>query len=471
LLSWALRLPVPVRLPLAAAAMIFFAAVASTQTAMFVMSRQADRQAETLGQVYLDGLSAALLPHVLRHDEAAIRATLRQALAFHQGVVDRRLAFVGQVNGLAVDVSRDDSEVVTSLPAELAQSGSGQLRTEDGLWIWRELDVGPTRLGTVAANLDVSGFESERAVLSGLLLLFDLGFSAACAVIGYFIVRRIQHPVTFLARHLYDAALGVPRPIDPGAMPTGDRQAERMFHAFNAMAHAAHERESLLSHLADQEREAVLGRLTATIAHEVRNPLGGMSTAIGTLKRFGDRADTRIQAVEFLERGVQALEQVVTATLDSHRTRSAWRRLTRQDFDDLRLLVDADGRSRDVVVVLDLELPEEVAVPALEVRQVLLNLLLNAVRASAKGSKVVVTACVQGTELVVGVRDEGPGMPAALARSLETGDVTEDTPGLGVAITIRLVERLRGRVAIESRPGIGTDISLHLPLRQDEATA
>ena len=52
---------------------------------------------------------------------------------------------------------------------------------------------------------------------------------------------------------------------------------------------------AMLAQMADQEREAVLGRMAATLAHEVRNPLAGMLTAIRTLRRFGDRADARAE--------------------------------------------------------------------------------------------------------------------------------------------------------------------------------
>ncbi len=92
--SLAQKIPVTVRLPVIVAMMIFIAAVASTQTAILVMSRQAERQAETLGHVYLDGLSAAVLPHVRSGDDESVRSVLEQALEFHEGVVDRRLVFL-----------------------------------------------------------------------------------------------------------------------------------------------------------------------------------------------------------------------------------------------------------------------------------------------------------------------------------------------------------------------------------------
>lgn len=459
-------LPVTIRLPLIASAMIFVAAVVSTQTAIFFMSRQVEQHAETLGQVYLDGLSAALLPHVRDGNRAGTSSVLEYALRFHQGVVDRRLVFLDTKRNVVANAQRDESD--SELPPEIGREESGGLLTDagDSIWVWRSLYDGRDRLGTVVANLDISDFYEARQRLRWSLLLFDLVFSGVCAVIGFFMVRRLQQPITILARHLYDAALGQARPIEREEMPKVDRQTSQIFHAFNAMAHATQEREALLSHLADKERDAVLGRLVATIAHEVRNPLAGMRTAIGTLRQYGDRIETRGEAVEFLERGVRVLEEVVDATLESHRVRPRWRSLSRRDFDDLRLLVQADGRSRGVLIEADLKIPGELPLAALEIRQVVLNLLLNAIRASSSGGAVRLSAAVEEGELVVSVRDQGSGLDLRTARAMETGASTDDAPGLGVAVVIRLVERLQGRVAVESQPGSGTSITLFFPLKE-----
>lgn len=459
-------MPVAVRLPILAAVLIFIAAISSTQTALFFMGRQVDRQVERLGSAYLDGLSTALLPSSSSGDDAEIRATLDRALSFSEGVVDRHLAYLDAGTATVTEARRSGIDGEDRLPSQVVAGSSGFLRSGDGsIWIWRPLAAGADTYGTIVANLDVSSADDERWLIRWLLLLYDLMFSGACAVIGFFMVRRIQRPIATVARHLYDAALGMVRPITSDEIPAGDRQAERMMLAFNAMVSASGEREKLLGHLADQQREADLGRLTATIAHEVRNPLGGMRTAISTLKRFGDREEPRREAVDFLERGVAALHHVVNATLENYRARPDWRPLSRQDFEDLRLLVAADGRSRDVSVTMDIAMPETVAVAALDVRQVVLNLLLNAVRASSKGGRVALEAAIRNRELVVSVRDEGRGLDRGLARALEDGTTVPDGPGLGVAVVIRLVERLQGRVAIESSPGSGTGITLHIPLQ------
>lgn len=178
------KLPVTVRLPLIAATMIFVAAVASTQAAIFFMARQSDRQIETLGQVYLDGLSAAISPYAASREESGIRAALERALAFQEGVVDRRLVFV-TAGGSVIQAAHDGIAVENAFPIDLQQSPEGFSRGDDGtIWIWRQLDVGSMERGTVIANLDTSPFDADRWLLRWALLLSDLLFSGACAVVG-----------------------------------------------------------------------------------------------------------------------------------------------------------------------------------------------------------------------------------------------------------------------------------------------
>jgi sensor histidine kinase regulating citrate/malate metabolism len=76
---------------------------------------------------------------------------------------------------------------------------------------------------------------------------------------------------------------------------------------------------------------------------------------------------------------------------------------------------------------------------------------------------------VRDRELVITVKDEGSGLDRGLARAIESGTVATDGSGLGVAVVIRLVERLQGRVAMESAANSGTGITLHIPLQDRSA--
>ena len=96
----------------------------------------------------------------------------------------------------------------------------------------------------------------------------------------------------------------------------------------------------MAARLAERERESVLGRLAATVAHEVRNPLGGMTTALDTVRKFGDNPDVRGKSLDLIERGLWSIRNVVGSVLAFHRMPPDTRRLAQGDLDDLRLLIE-----------------------------------------------------------------------------------------------------------------------------------
>lgn len=470
--SWFRRLPITIRLPLAVAAMIFAAAIGTTQLAIRSVSRSFEQQIERLGHVYLDGLSAALLPPVREGDRASVERALDAALSVHVGMLDRRLLLLGPDRSLIARADRAELPLVEP-PAGVGAGPRGMLVDYDdaSVWIWRVLDdpLAEPRpqadVGTVVANLDIRGFLEERQRLQRRLAGIDMLVSSVCALLGFAVARRIQRPIALLAQHVEASAGRAPRPVPEGRIPRDDPEVARLIEAFNTMADGARDREAMLAQMADQEREAVLGRMAATLAHEVRNPLAGMLTAIQTLRRFGDRADTRAEALDFVERGVLNLQDVVDATLKTHRARGPARPLSTRDLRDVGLLVEAEARRRGVEIELDVELPDELQVAATEVRQILLNLLLNAIHASAPGGRVTLRGRRAEGVLRFDVIDRGRGLSPAVAEGLTAGTSSAGQAGLGVAVIVRLVERLDGRVSVEAHPESGTHVTLHLPLR------
>ncbi len=486
MLLWFSRLPLTLRLPLLVAAMIFVAAVATTQLAVQSTSDQFERQIERLGQVYLDGLSAAVMPAVAADDLAAMTAILQRALTVHVGIEDRELAILaadgrvvarasrlasiegGRVGSDGASATATSGRAERQLPAEVltTEAGTAFDSVDRSVWIWRPLPLVASGIApaTIIANLDISSFLSERQQLRWTLLLFDLVLSATCAALGFVLARQIQRPVALLTEHLALAGADLPQPVAQELIPARDPQTARLISAYNRMAENASQREAMMGRLVDQEREAVLGRMAATLAHEIRNPLGGMAAAIQTLRKFGDREAARNESIDFISRGVSALQEVTDATLKTHRPMATMRPLRLQDLQDVSLLVQADATPRKVAVELDIDLPNEVAVPATAVRQLLLNLLLNAVRATAAGGTVTLRAGQREGVLLLEVIDQGPGLSADVVNGMTSGVAPPGNPGLGVAVIVRLVERLQGQISVVSRSQGGTHIALRLPL-------
>ncbi len=211
MLLWFSRLPLTLRLPLLVAAMIFVAAVATTQLAIRSTSAQFEQQIERIGQVYLDGLAAAVVPAVAERNVPAMTAVLQRALTVHVGVQDRELAILDAAGDIIARARRsvlheaqgelaghdgpiDLAPHGATLPAQVRSAVAGMIFDDDGssVWVWRPLPPATTTAGpgTIVANLDVASFLKERRRLRQSLLLFDLALSSACAGIGFFLRAR-----------------------------------------------------------------------------------------------------------------------------------------------------------------------------------------------------------------------------------------------------------------------------------------
>ena len=197
-------------------------------------------------------------------------------------------------------------------------------------------------------------------------------------------------------------------------MPSLDKapvEFRRLFEAFNGMAEAVREREALSRQLAEEERLASLGRLASGMAHEINNPLGGLFNAIDTLKEHGERGDVRRRTLDLIERGLKGIRDVVRTTLVTYRADRDVHSLKRADVDDLKLLVEPEARRKRLTLRWVNDGYDELPTPPSVVRQVLLNLLLNACRATPEGSQVAFEAHVEGPCFVATIEDMGPGLP------------------------------------------------------------
>ncbi len=222
---------------------------------------------------------------------------------------------------------------------------------------------------------------------------------------------------------------------------------------------------------------AALGEMAAGLAHEVRNPLGGIKGFASLLARDIAPDDPRAPLVGRIVEGVDALNRIVTDFL----AYGAPSRPETRAFDpgalvsELLALLGAEGLARDRVVVrADLPAP---AAPALahadrdQVRQALLNLLRNALEATPAGGRVDVSVRSAGGAAQIVVSDSGAGIPhAVLARLFRPfGSTKPGGTGLGLAVARSLVERNGGSLGIESSAA-GTRATVRIPSAAASAT-
>lgn len=458
-------LPWVVRLPLVAAVLIFAAAVGTTQTAVgWMFGRQAD-QTLGLAAAVLDTAAAAVQPYVALESPALMEAALVRLLAAAPGLDARTITVLradGAVQAEAGAPERPPPEL-TGQPGRFLFDADG-----DGAWLARPLP-GSAEAGWIAVHVDLRTLYDEQRSLRAAMAGLDLMLSACGALLGYLLVKRMLRPVVALTGRIEAAQRGLPEPVPDRELPPPGTEFGRLLRGFNRMVAAAQEREHLAAQLAEQDKAAVLGRLAATVAHEVRNPLGGMINTVDTLKSFGSDPAVREQSLSLLERGLVSIGEVVRAVLDTYRAPPQGRTLGAEDFADLRLLTEPEATRRRVALDWAVDVPGHLPVDAVQTRQIVLNLLLNACAATPPGGRVRFTAGVDEGALRMAIADEGPGLPEPVAERL-TAPAASAAEGnrFGIAVVVRLVETLNGRVSVRSSPGSGTEIALTLPFATEE---
>lgn len=266
--------------------------------------------------------------------------------------------------------------------------------------------------------------------------------------INWYWGRRTAEPLVELARGMDALVHG-----HPASLPAAERYAYRdelgqLFAAYRDAATALGEKALLEQEVVRSERLAAVGRLAAGIAHEVNNPLGGMLMALDNLKQRGPLDPATAKTVGLLERGLQQVAETIGALLVEARITS--RSLNRHDFDDVRTLIEPQTTNKQIALDWHDTLPEDLPVPAGIVRQILINLLLNAVQATEAGGHIRVTVGPTDHSLAISVANSGPPLPEVIREHLFEPFVSgrEGGHGLGLWVTYQTVTQLGGQIAV-----------------------
>ncbi len=232
------------------------------------------------------------------------------------------------------------------------------------------------------------------------------------------------------------------------------------------VARAAQTSARLERQLSRSENLAAMGRLTATLAHEIKNPLAiirGSAQRLGRLAPEAQRmADYVVEETDRLTATVARYLQFARGETESGGTGDAALALG-ATLD----LLEGEVHARRVTLVRPTGGPASAPVPLdnESLKQVYLNLMLNALDAMADGGTLTIAMAERGGDVEVGITDTGPGMPSELVRRLGDPFFTTKAKGsgLGLFLTRGLVQSAGGRLEIRSVLGRGTECTIRLP--------
>ncbi len=221
---------------------------------------------------------------------------------------------------------------------------------------------------------------------------------------------------------------------------------------------------------------STLGSLSAGMAHEIRNPLGSIAGAIEILEASVPEGDERREFVLILRREVRRLTSIVSRHLDLVRPARPERAPhdLREIVHSVAALVAHSAEKQGVSIHVEpaAKLPE-VMVDGQQIRQAVLNLVINAIQALPEGGTVVVRTAVGDGRIRLVVEDDGPGLSEeALRRAFEPFFTTkEQGTGLGLSIAFRIASAHGGELRGENRPEGGARFVLELPLEPADSGA
>jgi len=217
----------------------------------------------------------------------------------------------------------------------------------------------------------------------------------------------------------------------------------------------------------EAERLAGLGRLAAGLAHEIRNPLGAIAGSIELLRTGGTLSEEDQNLCEIVERETARLNDLVGDMLDLSRPRAPAKAV--MDLGalarDVVILAARSGRGTDVRVTFDGPADALVFADAAQLRQVVWNLVRNAIQASSPGHEVKVVIAGDPDGYALEVRDQGPGIPIETRARLFDAFFTTRTHGMGIGLAVvkRILDDHGFPVDVESRDGEGTTILVRVP--------
>ena len=230
------------------------------------------------------------------------------------------------------------------------------------------------------------------------------------------------------------------------------------------------------------EKLTALGKLSASVAHEINNPLAGILTFAKLVSRTlaeGPPDDARRAALQrnlaLIERETQRCSSIVRNLLDFSRERPMQPRPLdpRAPLDEALSLLEDQLKTHGIELERDLEPVPEVVADFGQLRQAFVNIAFNACEAMGSSGRLMVATRPAGNAVEVVIADTGPGIPPErLPKIFDPFFTTKEKgTGLGLSVVYGIVEKHGGSISVESEVGRGTAFTIRLPTQPGTAPA
>lgn len=320
--------------------------------------------------------------------------------------------------------------------------------------------------------------EKYNDIRQGTILTFaaiTIAGALVALIVSYFFAQRILVPIFMLVDASKAVAGG---DLDANVEINTNDELEDLVDSFNAMAQALKKRDEQLKDFATQrimasERLALIGQLSANVAHELNNPLTGIVTYSHLILEETDCDDPQRNSIEKIVGQATRCRDIIRGLLDFSRQRKPDKSLSNINtvMEDCLSFVENQALFLNIEITTDFQedLPMMI-IDASQIERVIMNMIINAAEAmDGSGELSLATRSGPYSEHVeLEFKDTGQGIsPEDLEKIFDPFFTTKDVghgTGLGLAISYGIVKAHRGSISVESEVSKGTTFIVRLPI-------
>lgn len=472
------RLPYRVQIPLGLSLAVLLAAVLVTAITARVQAQNARRDTLALLDRAVVLVIAQVRPLLAADDTWRVFALLRDTAQLVPGA-DANLARLAILSSDgAVFAASDPVQLETGRQVlgqrwrekALASAVNTEHRELLGLDDGSVVLIDPIRsedgqtLGFVFTEVESAAFAPDWASLARTALIGIVLAVALLVPLGWWVGKRMARPVGRLAEVIERIGRDDPGVLRADVPRTTDPELSRIGDAVSQLMGELERRKAAEERALSAERLAAVGKMTGAVAHEINNPLAGLLTATQTLRLHGGTEAIRVRTIDLLDRGLQQIRTTVAALLPQARIED--RPLEPGDLEDIVTLVQGVADKQRADIRFHVEVESALRVPSAPLRQVMLNLLLNALKAS--GDHGTVSARLQADETRVRfcIRNTGPVLTEDRFRRTLSAEGGKDPRGFGLWVCQELASHLRGRFELDTTETTQTCLLFEVPNRE-----